>query len=146
MARTAAIVSVVALITFSALSAQANSWERHVKNQLDRALSLLPGQGSSLVVRRIGMLNGEEKESFGADVEAGKSYSVIGVCDQDCTDLSLIIVDENGSELAIDETRDNVPIIQFTPRVTAHYRVRVVMGACQVNPCWYAAAVTRNSP
>lgn len=143
MSRTATIVAMVALLTSSALSAQANHWERHVKHQLDRALSLLPG---SLVVRRIGMLNGEEKESFDADLEAGKSYSIIGVCDQDCTDLSLILVNENGSELAIDQTRDNVSILQFTPQLSAHYRVRVVVGACQVNPCWYGAAVTRNSP
>ena len=141
------IAFLVALTAWSPLHAQGNSWERLVRNQLDRALSLLPGSKPPLVVeRRVGMLNGEEKESFGADLEADRSYSFIGVCDQDCTDLSLIIVNESGSELAIDQTRDNVPILRFTPRVTGHYRVRVLMGECRMNPCWYGAAVTRNSP
>ena len=48
------------------------------------------------------------------------------------------------SELALDRTSESFPVLQFTPSVTAQYRIRVGMEECRVNPCWYGAGVIRS--
>ena len=40
---------------------------------------------------------------------------------------------------------EGFPVLQFTPRVTAEYRIRVAMEECRLNPCWYAAGVIPSS-
>jgi len=92
---------------------------------------------------RIRPLNGEESETFPVTLQGGVAYAVMGVCDEDCTNLHLVLANAAGSDVVADRSSENFPVLQLTPQVTMQYRVKVVMAACQMNPCWYGVAVYR---
>jgi hypothetical protein len=124
---------------------QTPHWSQQVREQLRRATSALgvKDAGPGTTPPRIGSLNGEESASFPVRLEGGVSYVVIGVCDNDCTDLQLVLSNSAKNEIASERSSENFPVLQFTPRETMQYQVRVVMAACQMNPCWYGVAVYR---
>ena len=144
MARTAVVV--VALLAPRPGHAQSNRWEHQVADQLRRAVATLGDQSAGRgrpELSRIAPFNDEESESFTAPLQAGVPYAVIGVCDNDCTSLHLVLANAANSEVAADRASENVPVLHFTPPETARYRVKVTMAACQMNPCWYGVAVYR---
>jgi hypothetical protein len=65
----------------------------------------------------------------------------VGVCDNDCSDLDLVLYDADGDQVDSDVQTDDVPIVQVTPRETMRYRVKVLMPTCKTNPCWYGIGV-----
>ncbi len=140
--RAAVLAFVAAVSAPAAAHGQANRWERTVATQLQRAVTTLHPKGFERArLTRRGPLNAEESESFPVTLEAGRSYSVIGVCDDDCTGLGLVLSTPTGSELVADQTGDNVPGVEFTPREATSYRIRVIMVGCRLNPCWYGVAI-----
>jgi hypothetical protein len=123
-----------------------NRWAQQVRDQLQRALNVAQAHaGDRPLLSKEGALNQEESASFTITLREGVSYSVLGVCDEDCSRLRLVLATLANSELAIDRSSENFPVLQFTPRVTAQYRIRVTMEECRRNPCWYAAGVTPSS-
>ncbi len=142
LVRAGTLMVAVAVCTPGLAGAQTNHWERGVASQLQQAVTALRSRGFERArLTRRGSLNAEESESFAVTLETGRSYSVIGVCDVDCTGLGLVLSNAARSELAAAQTGDNVPVLEFTPRVGMAYRVRVVMAGCRLNPCWYGVAV-----
>jgi hypothetical protein len=123
---------------------QSNRWERQVRDQLQRARAALGGRQATSPERiRIGPLNGEETERFAVTLEAGVAYTLIGVCDEDCASLQLVLSTSTSHEIAADRRSESFPVLRFTPPETASYRVKVTMAACRMNPCWYGVAVSR---
>jgi hypothetical protein len=122
--------------------AQGDRWEREVRAQLGRAAeSLDRDAGRASVASRIGMLNVAESDSLILTLHAETVYVVVAACDEDCSKLTLGLSDLKGHELALDRASDHAPVVRLTPSETASYRVRVVMEACQKNPCRYGIAV-----
>jgi len=133
------------LVTIPTSMSAQNRWARQVHNQLQRALSVAHSQiGESALLNKEGTLNQEESASFTITLREGVSYSILGICDEDCSRLRLVLATLANSDLALDRTSENFPVLQFTPRVTAQYRIRVGMEECRVNPCWYGAGVIRS--
>jgi hypothetical protein len=116
-------------------------WERQVQARLDRAIDAVRGSRRLPVAQWSGMLNTEESAAFQTSLEQGVSYTILAVCDDDCTRLELTLITQTGSDLAKDRHGESLPTLQFTPALSMTYRVRVVMEACRWNPCWYAVAV-----
>jgi len=128
----------------TSMSAQ-NRWARQVHDQLQRALDVAHAQvAESALLNKEGTLNQEESASFIVTLREGVSYAILGICDEDCSRLRLVLATLANSELALDRTSENFPVVQFTPSVTAQYRIRVGMEECRVNPCWYGAGVIRS--
>lgn len=126
--------------------AQANRWERQVGDQLRRTLATLNVKGSGQPDSSwTGTLNGEESEVFVVRLLGGVSYSIIGVCDNDCDRLQLVLSTPTRNELAADRGGETFPILRFTPPETMSYRVKVVMDSCRMNPCWFGVAVVKTS-
>ena len=133
--------AMLALVTTVA-RAQGDRWVREVRTQLGRAAeSLDPGTRRKPVTIRIGSLNAPESDSVTLTLHAGNAYVVVAACDEDCSRLSLRLSDLRSHELAVDDASDHAPVLRLTPLETASYRVRVVMEACQLNPCRYGIAV-----
>jgi hypothetical protein len=119
-----------------------NRWEREVHDQLQRALhAVQTTAGGRPLATTTGVLNEEEAETFSVTLERGVAYSILGVCDNDCARLQLVLVTPANNELALDRNSENFPVLQFTPTVTMQYRIRVVMERCRMTPCWYAVGV-----
>lgn len=75
------------------------------------------------------------------DMEGGRSYLIVGVCDNDCTDVDLVLEDTNRAEVASDVLADDIPVIRFAPKSSAVYFLRTSMVICSVEPCGYGIAV-----
>jgi hypothetical protein len=75
------------------------------------------------------------------DLVEGVNYRMVGVCDQDCPDLDLTLIDPKGVEVDGDYLDDAVPILAFIADTTASYTVDVTMVACFVDPCQFRLEV-----
>ena len=125
--------------------AQTNRWEQQVHDQLQRTLTTLGAKESERpAATKTGALNAEESEWFAVTLAGGVSYVIVGVCDNDCTKLQLLLTTPDRNELATDRRSENFPVIRFTPTETRLFRVRIIMEACRVSPCWYGVAVTKD--
>jgi hypothetical protein len=113
-----------------------------VQGQLEAAVEMMADAGYSLrgEFRSGGLANGAE-ETLSIDLVAGTTYAILGVCDADCSDMDLMLIDAAGRMIAQDILEDDVPIL--TPEITAGgtYGLRVTMPACSVDPCSYAIAI-----
>ena len=63
---------------------------------------------------------------------------IIGVCDIDCTDLDLVLVDPIGRVIDRDDEPDDRPAILFQPIRTGTYTIRGTMAGCTTAACGYA--------
>jgi hypothetical protein len=143
MKRALVVTTVACIVAFPA-HAQANRWQQQVTSQLARAVASFRAQGFVRQDRsRQAALNNEESETFVVVLQAGIPYSFIGVCDVDCEKLALTISTATGNDLAVDQSSGALPVVAFTPTMTASYRVTVRMAACRMSPCWYGVAVLR---
>ena len=135
---------VVVLVVLAAIPCPAvsqNRWERDVQSQLQRAVNAVTTNARrSPLFTKTGPLNEEEAETFLVTLERGVTYSILGVCDNDCSRLQLLLATQS-NELAIDRNSETFPVLRFTPSATTVYGIRVVMEGCRWNPCWYAVAV-----
>src|SRR5207237_9081024 len=90
---------------------------------------------------RCGPLNAGESASLTLPHHAGTAYVVVAACDEDCSRLTLRLSDLKSHELAVDRASGHAPVVRLAPAETGSYRVRIVMEACQMNPCRYGVAV-----
>jgi hypothetical protein len=140
--RLVALALCIAAFAAPGAAAQGNRWERQVRDQLQRTAATLAGQGRT-ELSHVGTLDAEENGSFTVALQGGVSYVMIGVCDQDCAALQLVLSTPANNEITAERRGENFPVLRFTPRETASYRVKVTMAACQMNPCWYGLGVYR---
>lgn len=119
-----------------------NQWRDQVQGYLKRAAKTLSDRGFAQTHEtEIGSLRDDENESFTVTLHSGTAYALVGVCDNDCRDLDLVLFDADGDQVDSDVQTDDVPIVQVTPRETMRYRVKVMMATCNTNPCWYGIGV-----
>ncbi len=72
---------------------------------------------------------------------AGKTYRIIGVCDDDCEDLDLFVYNISGIELAKDILPDARPIVEFTAPPNGYFNVKAEMITCSIEPCAFGFIV-----
>ena len=84
---------------------------------------------------------GEEHEVW---LEQGYTYTIGGICDEDCEDLDLYLY-ADGSAVDADNQDDDVPVIIYTPVESRRFVLRVGMPKCSVAPCTYSVNVFRTS-
>jgi hypothetical protein len=122
------------------LAAQ-SQWEQQVLEQIRTASELFVSEGFAQVGEtRTGSLNDETSEDLNLTLEAGVSYILVGVCDNDCPDIDLALLDGAGTEIDSDYEDDAVPMVEVTPSATRSYRIHVYMAHCTSEPCFYGVA------
>jgi hypothetical protein len=88
-------------------------------------------------------LDGDSRASLFLTLQAGASYLITGVCDQDCSDIDMRVYDAKRVLVASDEEEDDVPVIQVSPKQTGEYRIEVEMYDCSAEPCYYGIGFFR---
>jgi hypothetical protein len=142
MRMTWTVLASAALLLPSAAQAQDSKWEQQVNDQLKRAGSFLSDKGFEMThVLKAGSLRDDASEYLTLELDAGKSYAVVGVCDEDCTDMDLQLFNPEGQQVDSDMQTDDVPIVDAQPTQSARYRVKVLMAACSTSPCFYGVGV-----
>ena len=88
-----------------------------------------------------GDLNSSGDETFQIQMRSGRSYAVLGACDDDCTDMDLFLEDRNGKEIASDVETDSFPLMTITAPYSGTFDVRVRMYECTAEPCFFSVGV-----
>ena len=125
------------------VEAQGSSrWQQQISTQLTRYTDALSRQGYARSHEiKNGSLDDDESEAFTLELDGGHSYALIGVCDEDCTDVDLRLYDADGREVDSDIEVDDYPVLEVSPTRTATYRVKVIMATCSTSPCFYGVGV-----
>lgn len=90
-----------------------------------------------------GSLDDDGKSSHNMTVVAGVEYVLFGACDNDCTDVDLIVYDAGGRVVKRDILADDKPVVQFSAARSGTYRIEVVMAVCSTEPCRYGLQLNR---
>ena len=135
------------LTAASPLASQSDRWDRQVQQSLDRSARLLRERGYAPAGREYrGLLSTEESERFEVPVNAGGEYVIVGVCDDDCTGLHLVVSNPTGYEIDAARGSGNAPIVRIaSPALPGAYRVKVTMAGCRVSPCRFGVALYRRT-
>jgi hypothetical protein len=113
-----------------------NQYTQQVNTQLDAMESNARDQGQARLFRSpIFRLNEGATQSYPVSFVAGRSYTIGGVCDNDCPDLDIKLIDPSGREVATDVLTDSVPVVTHDATRTGTYSVRVIMYDCNAAPC-----------
>ena len=107
-------------------AAAQNSFQQQVRNQIQTASNSIRGNGYSADRDPItGSLNNAANESMMVNLQGGTRYAIVGVCDNDCSDVDLRIWAPDGNQLTEDVATDDTPVLEFTATVTGQYRLSV---------------------
>jgi len=126
----------------SAPAVQDDQWAAQVRQLLDQASTEMAGRGFQPTHRvYTGSLNAGASDSVSVDLVRGGDYRIVGVCDNDCSDVDLALFAPSGAALTSDVLTDDVPILTVVPSSTGQFSVRVDMVTCSADPCRYGIEV-----
>ncbi|MBI1186725.1 MAG: hypothetical protein GC206_05240 [Alphaproteobacteria bacterium] len=119
--------------------------EDNIRQLLDDAHeALAPGSAAlSGYEDVIATLQPAQDYQFPIELDALRLYRFVAVCDADCTDVDIEVLDGvTGEVLASDLLPDDYPIAALRPPASGRYFVRVILKTCTQAPCWVGARVT----
>lgn len=95
---------------------------------------------------RMGSLepNGQIEMSF--KLTKGQKYGFATVCDANCSDIDIRLVDQDGQVIAEDIDNDNTASVVYTAEDNDVYDVQVIMPGCSNSECDYALGVYKRKP
>ena len=138
-------VAVLAFALGSVLATQAaaqNTYQQQIRTQLQTASTTVKDHGYAADREpMMGSLASAANESMMVNLDGGVRYAIVGVCDNDCSDVDLRIWAPDGTKLAEDIQTDDTPVLEFTATVTGQYTLRVEMAACSTNPCYWGVQI-----
>ena len=89
-----------------------------------------------------GTLEPDELDGVYVTLERGR-YLAAGVCDDDCTDLDLIVMDSAEAVVGIDRDVDPEPVVTFDVPYRQQYGLAVNMIECAAANCAYSVVMFR---
>ena len=121
-------------------------WTANVERQLDRVSSNLRNVGFVKSDRTyVDSINQGYQQYIEVTLSAHTSYSFVGVCDQDCSDLDLYLKDDAGNLVDQDTDPDDTPTVSVTPKYTGVFRLYVSMARCSSGPCRWGVGIYLHS-
>ena len=83
----------------------------------------------------IGKIKEKVEAPFTAKLSSNISYTILGVCDNNCSDLNLTLKNQKGNKIANDEKQDGIPVISFTPTEKSDYKITARPDKCTTEKC-----------
>ncbi len=146
--RTILKLAVLALLIPAVAGAQ--DYRQTVTAQLDQVAKLVSDSGYSASPSSmprdqiIGTLNDRGASTIEMTFEAAHEYFIVGSCDEDCSDLDLVVYTFGDSNaIARDILDDDHPVLRFSVPRTGHYMMSVQMAKCSEASCFYGVRVYR---
>ncbi|HVL68329.1 MAG TPA: hypothetical protein VM364_13785 [Vicinamibacterales bacterium] len=129
---------------FGVFAAGQDEFERQVRQQLEEAGRNLARDGFRLTHQIFtGALEQRELENVTFELDRGGTYVVLGVCDTDCRDLDLKLLNAAGRQIDSDVEEDDSPVVAVAPTRSERYTVQAIMAQCGKGPCRYGLGVFR---
>ena len=76
-------------------------------------------------------------------LRAGQAYAFIGACDNECSNVDLVLEDGAGATIDTDVLADDYPLVAVTPSADGVYTLRIQLKSCTVAPCYVGARLVR---
>jgi hypothetical protein len=125
--------------------AQSAEIVRQLSNQLSQARSSYVPDNYRLVSGPDNdSLNEGDSDNYNITLQSGRSYKLVGVCDNDCSDLDITLYDSDGDVVDSDLLDDDKPVVTVSGRAGGRYRMNVSMPSCSTGLCYYSVAVYSN--
>lgn len=132
-----AVIAGIVLLAATPALAQ-DEWAQQVQKQMDKAAETLAGSGFHYGgYSHEGQLNKGASERLTVRLGGGSSQFV-GLCDNDCSDIDLLVYDANGKKVDEDVENDDYPVVSVSPNGNSVYTLVVQMATCTADPCRYA--------
>jgi hypothetical protein len=139
--------SVALILLASAGKAEAQGQPSIIAVQLEAAARALQQEEfTERGARHSGGLAEGDSAVIVLQLEAGLQYLVVGVCDEDCSDLDFDITGPTGEQVDEDYELDDTPIVAAEVKTAGGYSLTVSMAGCSVELCGFAVAVFAKSP
>lgn len=135
--RFALAAAVIAALTLAPRAAQAQSTIDRLTAEIERMAGNAQMQKKSQ--RDGGLAQGEAQELL-IDIASSADVMIVGICDNDCSDLDLR-VSKDGTMLGEDILDDDNPLVRLQSFGGGQVRVRVEMPACSAAPCGFRVLV-----
>ncbi|MDH3403423.1 MAG: hypothetical protein OES32_19605 [Acidobacteriota bacterium] len=84
-------------------------------------------------------LDQDESTLLQVDLDDEAVYTIIGICDADCLDLDLYLLDADGNDLDEDTQTDAQPAIEI--KGPGSFLLDVYMVDCRAEPCYFAVGL-----
>lgn len=136
MLKSIALAAAIALTGGGLAMAQNQTGAALVDSLFAQAEQQLLG-GISAAARARGVLAQEGVAEHTVNLQAGKSYIAIGVCDEGCSDLDMAVASPSGERLGMDTEMDDTPIVAFQAATSGRYTATVAMSTCGAAQCNY---------
>lgn len=123
-------------------AAREDAWLAQPRQQLEGAARILERQGFRQVQPiRTGYAAPGAPVVVRLRLEEGQVYGVMGACDNDCTDVDLLVVDRDQGRLGADMESDDSPVVVFRAPYSGEFLVGVSVARCNAEVCGYAVGV-----
>jgi hypothetical protein len=125
--------------------AQSGEVIRQLSNQLSQARSSYVPSNYRLVRGPDNdLLSAGDSDNYTVTLQGGRSYKLVGVCDNDCTDLDITLYDSDGDVVDRDMLDDDKPVVSVSGKSGGTYRMNVSMASCSTGVCYYSVAIYGN--
>lgn len=142
-------IALLVLVAGAAVSSQAmaqNQYQQQIANQITRGNAGMQRQGYLPTGGPMtGSLNDDADASVLVSLIAGVQYAIVGVCDNDCTDVDLQVFSGDNTKIGEDLDTDDTPVVVMRAAYSGQYRVRVMMATCNTSPCYYGVQVYQSA-
>jgi hypothetical protein len=132
-------VSILVILFFGVALAQSRTAIRNLENHVASNFPYL--QASHTVFSDV--LEEGDSETIFITVSTTREYTIVGACDNDCTDLDFELRDETGKFITDDTSYGEYPKVSAVLFPNTRYRLLVTMEECLDEPCGYAENVYR---
>jgi serine/threonine-protein kinase len=121
-------------------------YSAEVHRILERTEANLPGDYTRSADFYVDQLAVQGTKDLAATLTGGSSYTLIGQCDRNCSDLDLAIYDGD-SLISEDLKEDDNPVLILNAPRSGEYRLKVSMPGCSEASCWYGIGLfVENTP
>ena len=96
-------------------------------------------------VTKVGLLKNGESTSLDVTLNLDRSYRLVGVCDQQCSDMDMKLYNSGGALVDEDTSTDDIPLVDVSPRASGSYTMKVTMADCSnaTYGCYYGVTLLR---
>ncbi|WP_052507824.1 hypothetical protein [Sphingomonas hengshuiensis] len=133
-------VAVAATLTIAPVAVLAQ--DSMISVLFNKATEVFAGKGFAPTGwEQTGELKQGAEQRLTVKLTGGSGYTIVGVCDSDCKDMDIQLLDVSGAEVARDEEEDDFPIVEAPASGT--YTARVAMVSCSASPCAFGVKAYR---
>ncbi len=94
---------------------------------------------------KVGLLKSGDSTTLDVTLNLDRNYRLVGVCDQQCSNLNMKLYNNSGALVYEDTSNDDLPLVDASPRVSGSYTLKVTMADCSnaTYGCYYGVTLLR---